>query len=174
MLRSRLSAPLYRRVLKLARIIADPAGSERIQPAHIAEAIHLRPAAAAGVGRHGLAAHTTCGGDMAVRDLETEWLRVQIYRRMTPAERVEIAARMYEKAIAFVRPSSSESPLSLQMTSNTKCGAACCRCGLAELAEPVRRARGLHRARCAATGVRRPGSAADNEIVAVDTRSFLM
>jgi hypothetical protein len=42
---------------------------------------------------------------MAVRDPETEWLRVQIYRRMTPAERIEIAARMYEDAISLVRSS---------------------------------------------------------------------
>ncbi len=42
---------------------------------------------------------------MAVRDPETEWLRVQIYRRMTPAERIEIAARMYEDAVSLVRSS---------------------------------------------------------------------
>ena len=67
---------------------------------------------------------------MAVCDLETEWLRVQIYRRMTPAERVEIAARMYENAISrsFVHPQANPR-LSLQRTSNTKCGAACCRVG---------------------------------------------
>jgi hypothetical protein len=48
----------YHRILKLARTVADLAGSERIQPAPgqcvaspkgIAEAIHLRPAAKTGV-----------------------------------------------------------------------------------------------------------------------------
>lgn len=42
---------------------------------------------------------------MAVRDPQTEWLRVQVYRRMTGSQKVEIAARMYEDAIAAVRAS---------------------------------------------------------------------
>jgi magnesium chelatase family protein len=37
-----LSARTFHRVLKLARTIADLADSAAIQPAHLAEALHLR------------------------------------------------------------------------------------------------------------------------------------
>jgi len=42
---------------------------------------------------------------MAVRDKETEWLRVQMYRRMMPEERIQIAAQLFEDGVSIVRSS---------------------------------------------------------------------
>jgi len=42
---------------------------------------------------------------MAVRDRQTEWLRVQMYRAMKPEERIWIAAQMFEDGVSIVRSS---------------------------------------------------------------------
>jgi magnesium chelatase family protein len=42
MMQLNLSARAYHRILKLARTIADLAGSDAIQSVHLAEALHLR------------------------------------------------------------------------------------------------------------------------------------
>jgi len=83
---------------------------------------------------------------MAVRDPETEWIRVRTYRRMTPSERMAIAARMYEDAVALVRSSilyrnPSISPADLEYEVRRRVLPR----GLAELTETARRARGPDR-----------------------------
>lgn len=42
---------------------------------------------------------------MAVRDEQTGWMRVQMYRRMTPQQRIRIAAQLFEGAVSIVRSS---------------------------------------------------------------------
>jgi len=42
---------------------------------------------------------------MGVRDSQTEWMRVQIYRRMSGEERIALAAEMFEDGVAIVRAS---------------------------------------------------------------------
>jgi hypothetical protein len=84
---------------------------------------------------------------MAVRNPATEWLRVQTYRRMTPAERMEIAAQMYDDAITLVRSSillraPEIAPDDLEYEVRRRVLPR----GLAELTEPMRRARGRDRA----------------------------
>ncbi|PKO22183.1 MAG: hypothetical protein CVU38_10790 [Chloroflexi bacterium HGW-Chloroflexi-1] len=83
---------------------------------------------------------------MAVRDPETEWLRARTYRRMTPAERMEIAARMYEDAVSLVRSSILHqdpgiSPEDLEYEIRRRVLPR----GLAELTEEAWRARGRNR-----------------------------
>ena len=83
---------------------------------------------------------------MAVRDPATEWVRVQVYRRMTPAERMEIAAQMYDDAIALVWSSllcrtPDIAPADLEDEVRRRAPSGVPR-GLAELIEPMRRARG--------------------------------
>jgi hypothetical protein len=84
---------------------------------------------------------------MAARDSGTEWLRVEIYRRMTPAERMEIAARMYEDSVSLVRssilyrrPGISTDELEYEVRRRVLPR------GMAELTEEARRARGRDRA----------------------------
>jgi hypothetical protein len=42
---------------------------------------------------------------MALRDERTERTRVSLYRRMTPEERILIAAQLFEDGVAIVRAS---------------------------------------------------------------------
>lgn len=83
---------------------------------------------------------------MAVRDPGTEWLRVEIYRRMTPAERMEIAARMVEDSVSLVRssilhrcPGISPDELEYEVRKRVLPR------GMAELTEKERRAHGRDR-----------------------------
>lgn len=63
---------------------------------------------------------------MAERDPETEWLRVQIYRRMTPQQRIEIAAQMFEEGVDIVRSSilDRDPDISHPKNCSTRCAAA--------------------------------------------------
>jgi hypothetical protein len=38
---------------------------------------------------------------MGVRDPQTEWMRVQAYRRMSGEQRIALAAEMYEDGVAI-------------------------------------------------------------------------
>ncbi len=42
---------------------------------------------------------------MGVRDPQTEWMRVQAYRRMSGEQRIALAAEMFEDGVAIVRAS---------------------------------------------------------------------
>ncbi|MCX6046441.1 MAG: hypothetical protein NT075_15165 [Chloroflexi bacterium] len=42
---------------------------------------------------------------MAIRDPQTEWIRIQLYRQMTPQQRMWLAAQMYEDGVAIARSS---------------------------------------------------------------------
>jgi hypothetical protein len=42
---------------------------------------------------------------VSVRDKSTEWLRVRLYRQMSPEDRILTAARMFEDAVEIVRSS---------------------------------------------------------------------
>lgn len=77
---------------------------------------------------------------MAVRDPETEWLRVQIYRRMTPQQRLAIAlemsaaeVEMVRASIHYRRPDISEDELEFEVRKRILPP------GLAELTEAARR-----------------------------------
>jgi hypothetical protein len=77
---------------------------------------------------------------MAERDPKTERLRVEIYRRMTPQQRIEIAFEMIHEATEMVRasirlrqPDISEDDLEFEVRRRVLPP------GMAELSEPARR-----------------------------------
>jgi hypothetical protein len=79
---------------------------------------------------------------MAERDPKTEWLRVEIYRRMSGGEKVAIAMRMRAEALDMVRasirlrqPDISDDDLEFEVRKRYMPP------GMAEQLEPLRRER---------------------------------
>jgi hypothetical protein len=79
---------------------------------------------------------------MAQRDPETEWMRVEIYRRMSGGQKIEIAMQMRAQALDMVRasirmrhPDISDDDLELEVRKRYMPP------GMAELIEPLRRER---------------------------------
>lgn len=82
---------------------------------------------------------------MVVRDSMIEWLSVQAYRRMASAERVEVAAHMYEDIVALIRSSVPyRNPNISPGDREYEVRRRVLQRGLAKLTESVRRAHGRH------------------------------